>query len=71
MQWLLILRAITSWIPGGPKGNPLFTFFVTLTEPIVAPVRALMDRFSPKSSLPIDMSVFVTYLVLLLIQMAL
>jgi len=49
---LIFLRAIISWIPGivDPRG-PIAEFLITVTEPILAPIRALMPRmmfdFSP------------------------
>ena len=49
---LIFLRAIISWIPGivDPRG-PIAEFLITVTEPILAPIRSLMPRmmfdFSP------------------------
>ena len=68
MLLLLTLRAVFSWVSFGPKGNPFYTFFCVLTEPLVAPTRKLLDRFPQYQSLPIDMSVFLTMLVLGMIQ---
>jgi YggT family protein len=49
---LIFIRAIISWIPGiiDPRG-PIAEFLITVTEPILAPIRSLMPRmmfdFSP------------------------
>ena len=49
---LIFVRAIISWIPGivDPRG-PIAEFLITVTEPILAPIRSLMPRmmfdFSP------------------------
>lgn len=49
---LIFARAIISWIPGiiDPRG-PIAEFLITVTEPILAPIRSLMPRmmfdFSP------------------------
>jgi YggT family protein len=42
---LIFLRAIISWIPGivDPRG-PIAEFLITVTEPILAPIRSLMPR---------------------------
>lgn len=68
MLGLLAIRAVLSWFPGGPSGNPLYSFFCRMTEPYVAPVRRLFDRFPSYNSLPVDMSVFATCLILILLQ---
>ncbi len=49
---LIFIRAIISWVPGiiDPRG-PIAEFLITVTEPILAPIRSLMPRmmfdFSP------------------------
>ncbi len=49
---LIFVRAISSWIPQliDPRG-PIAEFLYTTTEPILAPIRAIMPRmmldFSP------------------------
>jgi YggT family protein len=52
MAGLIFIRAIISWIPGviDPRG-PIAEFLVTVTEPILGPIRSIMPRmmfdFSP------------------------
>jgi YggT family protein len=48
----IIGRALISWIPNLDPRNPLVEFLVTVTEPILAPIRSVMPRgimfdFSP------------------------
>jgi YggT family protein len=48
----IILRALISWIPNLDPRNPIVEFLVTITEPILAPIRSVMPRgimfdFSP------------------------
>lgn len=39
--WVIILRAMISWF-NLPPGNPLVEVLVKLTEPVLAPLRALV-----------------------------
>ena len=39
--WLIIIRAILSWFGPVPK-NPLVMLLVKITEPVLAPCRALV-----------------------------
>lgn len=68
MLILLAIRAILSWFPGGPMGNPIYSFFCRLTEPYIAPVRSLIDRFPSYNTMPVDLSIFATGLFLILIR---
>jgi len=42
--WLIIIRAIVSWF--NPNyGNPLIQLLIRLTEPVLGPVRRLVQRY--------------------------
>ena len=58
--WLLILRAILSWFvqAGGNMVRSIYGFTLTMTEPIVAPIRQMMSRFNTGM---IDFSVFIAF----------
>ena len=47
----IIIRALLSWFPNVDPRNPLVEFLLTITEPILAPIRSVMPRmmfdFSP------------------------
>lgn len=47
-----------------PDGNRIYELTVMLTEPIVAPVRALFVKFNIGQGSPIDWSFFATYLLI-------
>lgn len=67
LQLLMFVRAIASWIM--PDGDNAFINFVnTVTEPLIYPVRALLERFEFVRNMPIDISFFVTYLILVAVQ---
>ncbi len=40
----IIGRALMSWFPNINPRNPIAEFLVTVTEPILAPIRAVMPR---------------------------
>lgn len=49
--------------------NKLFMVSVATTEPIIAPVRFLLDRFGIGQDSPIDWGFMATYLLLVLIDL--
>ena len=63
IQLLMLARAILSWLPLD-EDNPVEEFLYTLTEPVIAPVRALIERFGWFEGLPLDMSFFITFILL-------
>ena len=59
----MFVRAIMSWIPDSEEWG--ITRFVTvLTEPLIIPVRALFNKMGWFQDLPMDISFFVTYILL-------
>ena len=67
LQFLMLGRAIFSWLPLS-EDNPIETFLYTVTEPVIAPVRAVIEYFGWFEGLPIDMSFFITFLLLSVLQ---
>ena len=67
LQFLLLARAILSWLPLD-EDNPFENFLYAVTEPVIAPVRALIEHFGWFEGLPIDMSFFITFILLSVIQ---
>ena len=68
LQFLMLARAILSWLPLD-EDNPIENFLYMVTEPVIAPVRALIEHFGWFEGLPIDMSFFITFILLSVIQM--
>lgn len=67
LQLMMLARAVVSWVL--PDDDNAFTRFVTgVTEPLITPVRMLLERFEFVQELPIDISFFVTCLLLLAAQ---
>ena len=65
LYFLLIIRAIMSWIPGdmGKLGD----FVYGVTEPVLSPVRELFDKVGGRSFMPIDLSFLAVMLVITLL----
>mgnify|MGYP000858906007 FL=1 len=70
LQMLMFLRAALSWLMPDDD-NVLSEFVYTATEPIIAPVRGLLEHFEFVRGLPFDLSFFVTFLILVILQNAL
>ena len=67
IQFAMLLRAIFSWFP--MVENKFTDFLYAVTEPFIYPVRMLYQKMNWFTSLPIDMSFFVTYIILSILLM--
>ena len=67
LQFAMLARAILSWFPM-EEDNVIIGFLYSITEPVILPVRVLMERLGWFQGLPIDMSFFFTFLLLSLLQ---
>ena len=63
VQFLMFARAILSWLPID-EDNPIVNFLYAVTEPVIMPVRAVIEKFGWFEGMPIDMSFFITFLLL-------
>lgn len=68
LQFLMLGRAIVSWLPLD-EDNPIITFLYAATEPVIMPVRAVLDRLGLFEGMPIDMSFFITFILLSVLEM--
>ena len=66
LQIAMLVRAIMSWFPMGD--NIVSDIAYTITEPVVFPVRSLLDRFEAVRNFPIDLSFFVTFMIISLLS---
>ena len=62
-MWLIIIRAIISWVNPDPY-NPIIRFLYTVTEPVLYQVRRLI----PMKGLGIDFSPIIVILVIMFLQ---
>ena len=67
LELLMFLRAIMSWF-FADESNKLYSFAISVTEPIIAPIRYLLEKFDFIRGLPIDISFIVTFILLNVIQ---
>lgn len=70
IQFLMLIRAILSWLPMLEENN-ITTFIYQVTEVVIYPVRCLLERSEAVASLPMDLSFFVTFILLSILQTAL
>ena len=68
LQFLMMARAIVSWLPID-EDNPIVTFLYAVTEPVIMPVRSVLDRLGLFEGMPIDMSFFITFILLSVLEM--
>ena len=67
LQMLMFVRAIMSWIMMEEENT--FTRFLNLvTDPIIMPVRMLLEKVEFIRNMPMDISFFVAFLILVIIQ---
>lgn len=69
LEWLILIRIILSWLPIGR--NMITDILYTLTEPILGPVRSMMDKSPLGGGMMIDFSPVIALFVLRLIHMLL
>jgi len=70
LQFLMLVRAIMSWLPLDEDSN-VVNFVMMVTEPVIVPVRMLLDRFEWVHELPIDISFLIAFMLLSILQMLL
>lgn len=67
VQLCMLVRALCSWLPLDDD-NPILQFTYAVTEPLILPIRAILERFEFFASSPLDISFFVTFLLLSFLQ---
>lgn len=63
MELCMLVRALLSWFPIRDD-NPILRFVCMVTEPLIAPIRALFQRMGWFRNFPIDVSFFAAFLLL-------
>lgn len=67
LQWLLVFRALVSWFPQVQQSR-IGELLYAVTEPMVAPCRNLLSRFSSLRTMPVDFSPLLAFMILLILQ---
>ncbi len=63
-SYVLLARALISWIPNLDPYNPIVQFLYQITEPVLDPVRRLI----PPLGGMIDISIIVVFFALIILQ---
>lgn len=67
LEILMLVRAVFSWFPMA-SDSALANFTHVLTEPVVIPVRAVLERFEIIQSIPIDIPFFIAFVLVVTIN---
>ena len=67
LSFLIIIRSLISWLPLG-ENNKFASFLITMTEPIMLPIRRLLSKFSSTQETMIDFSPMIAILALWVIS---
>ena len=62
----MFIRSIISWFPIDNEGN-FINMLYAITEPVIMPVRALLEKFRGLDSFPFDLSFFITFILILIL----
>lgn len=63
-----VVRAVMSWLPIDDD-NPILSFLYAVTEPVIMPVRYVVEYFGWFEGFPIDMSFLLTFILLSVIEL--
>ena len=66
MMYLMFGRAIVSWI-FPDEDNKIAQFLFMMTEPLVYPIRQIMNKFDFFNNMPVDMSFMVAMIILIIL----
>ena len=67
----MLVRAVLSWFTMGDGSSWLSHFLFVVTEPFILPIRVLFARLGWFQGLPLDMSFFITTMLLTLFNILL
>jgi uncharacterized protein YggT (Ycf19 family) len=67
LQLMMFARALLSWFPFD-EDSAVLRFLAAATEPFILPVRAILERFEFFASSPLDMSFFITFILISILQ---
>ncbi len=67
LQFCMLIRAVLSWFPVSDD-NKFLIFIEAVTEPVIYPVRTLLERFDFVAGFPIDISFLLAYILLTVVS---
>ena len=63
LSWIIVIKSFMTWLPSG--GGKFYDVLSTITEPIEAPIRSVMYKYTNG---PVDFSPMVAILALMLLK---
>ena len=67
IEYTILARIIISWLPI-PKDNQLISLLYQVTEPILAPIRGIIERSSMGKNMILDFSPLIAFLLIEVIR---
>ena len=67
LYFAIFIRVILSWLPLDEDG-PFVSFVYLVTDPIILPIRALLERMGLFQNSPIDFSTLIAMILVMLVQ---
>lgn len=67
IEYAILARIIISWLPI-PKDNQLISLLYQVTEPILAPIRGIIERSSMGKNMILDFSPLIAFLLIEVIR---
>lgn len=66
LKWLMLARLLLSFFPLDDE-NAILRFVYAVTEPLIFPVRNILERFDFFANSPIDFSAILSYYILVIV----
>jgi len=67
LNFFMLVRAVMSWLPID-EDSAFANFVYAMTEPIIIPIRMLLEKSETVRSMPIDLSFFIAFVLLSIVQ---
>lgn len=67
IYFAIFIRVILSWLPLDEDG-PFVSFVYLITDPIILPIRAMLERTGLFQNSPIDFSTLIAMILVMLVQ---
>ncbi|WP_010252748.1 YggT family protein [Acetivibrio cellulolyticus] len=64
IEMALVIRAVLSWIPNLSRENPFVNLLNQVTEPVLNPIRSLIEKSSFGRNSMIDLSPLIAFLII-------
>ena len=63
LSWIIVIKSFMTWMPSG--GGKFYNALSTITEPLEAPIRSFMGKYTTG---PVDFSPMITLLALMVLK---